>query len=114
MFAVVSTVFCTAIASILGFALSKLAINLIHNMWFDLERKDEEGLQAMASYGGAVVSCGGALIACIVNDGAIAPVAQVIFWATLGWQVFLWALSIFLVVSRWLGQIIDSLTGPRS
>jgi hypothetical protein len=115
MFVAVVTVVCTALAVVLGFVLSKLAINVIHNMWFSsMESKDKLDLQQLSSYCGTVAAGLGVLIACLVEHGDIFPVVKVFFWVMLSWQAFLWGISLFLVVSFWLGRVIDRLTGARS
>ena len=115
MFVSVVTVVCTALAVILGFVLSKLAINVIQNIWFSsVESKDNRDLQQLASYCGTFVVGIGVLITCLVQHGDIFPVVKVLFWVMLSWQAFLWGISLFLVVTFWLGKVIDRLTRSRS
>jgi hypothetical protein len=116
MFVVVVTVFvCTALAATLGFVLSKLAINIIHNTWFSsLEESDKHGLQQVVSYIGAAAVGAAVFFGYLVQQGANVQVLKAFLWVMFVWQLFLWGISIFLAVSRWLGQKIDSLTRSRS
>jgi hypothetical protein len=111
MFFAVVTVIYTSISLLLGFVFSKLAINVIHNIWFSsLEARDKGELQHLASNFGAAVVGVAVLIACIAEDGQIFSVVKAFLWAMLIWQAFLWGLSLFLFVSSWIGKVIDRLT----